>query len=83
MIILIGIIICPILLNAQPTGQISGNVLYHGESPIPNVTVDLHDANGTVIGSTITSTAGYYEFNNLAYGHYTLRLAITIPQEES
>jgi hypothetical protein len=70
LIILIGIIICPILLNAQ--GQIAGNVLYHGNSPIPNVTVKLHDVNGTIVGSTTTGTSGYYEFNNVLYGTYTV-----------
>ena len=45
-----------------------------GESGIGNVPVDLLDANGTVIGNTITSAGGNYNFGDLAVGTYSIRI---------
>jgi len=45
-----------------------------GESGIGNVPVDLLDANGTVIGNTITSAGGNYNFGDLAVGTYSVRI---------
>ena len=44
-----------------------------GEPPIPGVTVQLIDANGTVVRTTTTDTNGNYTFPNVPPGTYTIR----------
>ncbi len=40
------------------------------EDPVENVTVNLLDQNGNIIGTTTTDSNGYYEFRNLLPGNY-------------
>jgi hypothetical protein len=43
----------------------NGNGLFDvGEPPLSNVTVTLHDANGILIGTTVTDASGLYAFNS-------------------
>ncbi|MFO0807861.1 MAG: SdrD B-like domain-containing protein [Gemmataceae bacterium] len=42
------------------------------EPGIPNVTINLYDANGTFVTSTVTNVDGYFEFNGLAPGKYRI-----------
>jgi SdrD B-like domain len=44
-----------------------------GEPALPNVTVTLRDAQGTVVASTATDETGRYLFTNVAAGTYRLR----------
>jgi fimbrial isopeptide formation D2 family protein/uncharacterized repeat protein (TIGR01451 family) len=44
-----------------------------GEPPIPGVTVQLIDANGTVVRTTTTDANGNYTFPNVPPGTYTIR----------
>jgi len=44
------------------------------ESPIPGVTVQLLDANGTVVDTTTTDNDGLYLFNNLVPDDYTVQI---------
>ncbi|CAL1151181.1 unnamed protein product [Cladocopium goreaui] len=43
------------------------------EEPIADVTVELLDASGAVIGATTTDTNGFYEFVDLEQGVYSVR----------
>jgi uncharacterized repeat protein (TIGR01451 family) len=49
-----------------------------GEPGIPGVTVDLFDADGTLVGSDVTDAAGVYLFDGLAAGTYRVVFA-TVP----
>ncbi|SHJ15281.1 Por secretion system C-terminal sorting domain-containing protein [Tangfeifania diversioriginum] len=54
---------------------VSGNVIYNnaGQSPMANVVVDLLDAGGNSVGSTVTSEPnGAFEFSDLCAGDYTI-----------
>lgn len=48
-------------------------VLDPGEQPLPDVTIQLLDAQGNVIGTTTTDASGMYSFENLAPGKYGVR----------
>ncbi len=62
-------------------GKISGYVYYDpdnngiketGEPGIPGTTVKLFDSNLNLVATTTTDSNGYYEFDDLAYGNYTV-----------
>ena len=43
-----------------------------GEPGVPGVTVRLHGASGSVVATTTTSASGYYLFDDLAAGRYSV-----------
>jgi serine-aspartate repeat-containing protein C/D/E len=62
-------------------GKISGYVYYDpnnngqketGEPGIPNTTVQLFDSNLNLVATTTTDANGFYQFNDLKYGNYTV-----------
>ncbi len=66
------------------TGSIAGLVYYDldrdchfdwdsGEIPLPNVLLQLIDGNGDWVANTTTGLGGYYEFDNLLPGEYSIR----------
>ncbi len=44
-----------------------------GEQPLAGVTLELLSANGEVIGTALTDENGFYEFDNLLPGEYSIR----------
>jgi hypothetical protein len=46
-----------------------------GEAPAPGVSVQLLDADGTVVAATISTDAGRFLFDDLAAGTYAVRVA--------
>jgi hypothetical protein len=58
--------------------DLNGNgIQEEGEPPIPGVTLDLLDANGTVIGTRTTDMNGWYTFGGLAAGSCTVAVTDT------
>ena len=51
---------------------ISGIITYANGYPIPCLSINLKDANGTIIATTTTDISGNYSFCNLTNGTYTL-----------
>jgi len=52
----------------------------NGEPGIPGVTINLKDSDGEIIETTITNAHGFYKFDNLCSGSYTIELdETTIP----
>jgi len=47
------------------------------EAIIPNVTVNLIDDTGTIVGTTTTDSDGNYEFPNVLPGNYTVQFDLT------
>ena len=47
-----------------------------GEMPIPGVIVNLLDSLGSFVGTSVTDAGGYYLFNNLTSGTYTVQVAL-------
>ena len=74
---LTAIIFALMLATSQlfAASDINGSVLYHHKQnkPIPSVNLDLVDANGIVVATTITALNGTYNFVNVPYGTYTLK----------
>ncbi|SOE20437.1 conserved repeat domain-containing protein/gliding motility-associated C-terminal domain-containing protein [Spirosomataceae bacterium TFI 002] len=52
-----------------------------GESPIGGVVVELLDGSGGLIASTVTNGSGFYEFDSLLDGNYSVRFTAPTGQE--
>ena len=61
-------------------GNISGNITYTNETGAPFVGVHLDDDNGTRF-STSTNETGYYEFDGLLPGHFSIVINETLYEE--
>ena len=68
------------LLPASISGIVhldgNGNCVFdasQGETPLSNVTLELLDANGQVIATTVTDENGFYQFTGLEPGTYSIR----------
>ena len=68
--------------DARPLGSVVGLVYVDadrdgvrdpGERPLGGVTVQLVDAGGNVVATTVTASDGSYRFDNVEPGTYTLR----------
>jgi len=59
--------------TTQKPKKITGN-LYYGFNTLPlnNFTMTLKDSTGTVVSSTSTNDQGYFEFDNVLNGSYTI-----------
>ncbi|MGN7929789.1 carboxypeptidase-like regulatory domain-containing protein [Sphingopyxis sp. 22461] len=55
-------------------GEVEGTVRRDGGNPIEGLGVELVDAEGRVRATTITEFDGYFLFEGVAYGRYTVRL---------
>jgi hypothetical protein len=53
----------------------NNGMLDAGEAPVDGVTVELLNSAGNVVGTTTTAAGGYYLFDNLAAGTYSVRVA--------
>jgi Carboxypeptidase regulatory-like domain/TonB dependent receptor len=60
-------------LLAQTSGQISGHVADSSGAAIPNVAITLSNAATGAIRSTLTTSAGDYEFPDVQPGNYSLQ----------
>ncbi|WP_432486134.1 MFS transporter [Kineococcus esterisolvens] len=66
-----GALACDLLLSGG--GRLTGTVVAASDGRrLPEATVTLVDADGQVVGSTVTDADGGYGFEDLAGGHYTL-----------
>jgi hypothetical protein len=78
-----GIVVTPrpgvtasVVLPLSPTGEIEGTIEDLAGSPRGGVKIELVDALGTVAATTQTEYDGYFLFETVPYGRYTLRLAV-------
>ena len=62
------------LLPMAAAGEIEGVLRRDGGNPIEGLGVELIDAEGRVRATTITEFDGYFLFEGVAYGRYTVRL---------
>jgi hypothetical protein len=67
-------------LSNGSNSMISGIITYYNSSyPLPNVTIELLDADGQVVETTISNQDGSYSFSDLEGGNYSVRCQSTQP----
>jgi len=76
-----GIVVSPrpgvatrVSLPMAAAGEIEGVVRRDGGNPIEGLSLELVDAEGRVRATTLTEFDGYFLFESVAYGRYTVRL---------
>src|SRR3546814_21007780 len=77
-----GVVVTPrpgvatrVLFPMAAAGEIEGVLRRDGGNPIEGLPVELVDAEGRVRAATLTEFDGYFLFEGVAYGRYTVRLA--------
>ncbi|MDR6833292.1 MULTISPECIES: carboxypeptidase-like regulatory domain-containing protein [unclassified Sphingopyxis] len=76
-----GVVVSPrpgvatrVSLPMAAAGEIEGVVRRDGGNPIEGLSLELVDAEGRVRATTLTEFDGYFLFESVAYGRYTVRL---------
>ncbi|WP_332816934.1 MSCRAMM family protein [Sphingopyxis sp.] len=79
-----GVVVSPrpgvatrVALPMVAAGEIEGTVRRDGGNPIEGLSLELVDAEGRVRATTLTEFDGYFLFESVAYGRYTVRLGQT------
>ena len=54
-------------------GKIRGRVLDDANRPVRGIEVSCYDENGKKVATTVTDENGYYTFENLDFGNYTIQ----------
>ncbi|MDZ3832013.1 MAG: carboxypeptidase-like regulatory domain-containing protein [Sphingopyxis sp.] len=62
-----------VALPMSVAGEIEGVIRRDGGNPVAGLTLELVDAEGRVRASTLTEFDGYFLFESVAYGRYTVR----------
>jgi hypothetical protein len=75
-----GVVVTPrpgvatrVLLPMTSAGEIEGVMIRDGGNPIEGLALELVDAEGRVRATTLTEFDGYYLFESVPYGRYTVR----------
>ena len=76
-----GVVVTPrpgvatrVALPMVAAGEIEGTLRRDGGNPIEGLSLELVDAEGRVRATTLTEFDGYFLFESVAYGRYTVRL---------
>ncbi len=76
-----GVVVTPrpgvaihVALPMVAAGEIDGVMIRDGGNPIEGLTLELVDAEGRVRATTLTEFDGYFLFESVAYGRYTVRI---------
>ena len=76
-----GIVVTPrpgvaatIELPLAPTGEVEGTVFGLNGTPRPGIELELVDANGTVVATAMSEFDGFFLFDSVPYGRYSLRI---------
>ncbi|HMO76733.1 MAG TPA: carboxypeptidase-like regulatory domain-containing protein [Sphingopyxis sp.] len=77
-----GVVVTPrpgvatkVMLPMTAAGEIEGVVMRDGGNAIEGLALELVDAEGRVRATTLSEFDGYFLFESVAYGRYTVRLA--------
>jgi hypothetical protein len=62
-------------IGVAPTGEIEGELHSIEDTPSAGVDLELLDQNGKVVSTTLTEYDGYFLFERVPYGHYSVRLS--------
>jgi len=77
-----GVVVTPrpgvatrVALPMTQAGEIEGVAMRDGGNPVEGLSLELVDAEGRVRATTLTEFDGYFLFESVAYGRYTVRMA--------
>jgi hypothetical protein len=77
-----GVVVTPrpgvatrVLLPMTAAGEIEGTIIRDGGNAIEGLSLELVDAEARVRATTLTEFDGYFLFESVAYGRYTVRIA--------
>ena len=77
-----GVVVTPrpgvptrVLLPLVATGEVDGTLVHSGGNGIEGVDLELVDASGAVRGRTRTEFDGFFLFESVPYGQYTLKIS--------
>lgn len=77
-----GIVVTPrpgvsanIMLAVSPSGEVEGSLQSDNGTSMSGIELELVDARGAVIATTISEFDGFFLFDRVAYGEYRLRVA--------
>ncbi len=77
-----GVVVTPrpgvatrVMLPMTAAGEIEGTIIRDGGNAIEGLSLELVDAEGRVRATTLTEFDGYFLFESVAYGRYTVRIA--------
>lgn len=77
-----GVVVTPrpgvatrVMLPMTAAGEIEGVMIRDGGNPIEGLSLELVDAEGRVRATTLSEFDGYFLFESVAYGRYTVRVA--------
>lgn len=77
-----GVVVSPrpgvvtrVALPMAAAGEVEGTIRRDGGNPIEGLGLELVDAEGRVRATTLTEFDGYFLFQSVAYGRYTVRLS--------
>jgi protocatechuate 3,4-dioxygenase beta subunit len=60
-------------LNGRVFADYNGDCTFNGEDlPLQGVTIQLYNESGQLVGTTVTNSAGQYQFDGLAPGSYSI-----------
>ncbi|MBP6871168.1 MAG: carboxypeptidase regulatory-like domain-containing protein [Bacteroidales bacterium] len=68
----LGLLLLSTSAFSQEGSDFLGRVLYHNDDPMSGVNVSLMDQSGDIVSTTVTDNEGYYEFDNLNTGTYSV-----------
>jgi hypothetical protein len=76
----LGFLLTSTSVFSQGGSDFLGQVLYHYNYPISGVNAYLHNPSGTIIDTDVTDVNGYYEFENVTAGTYTITFSTSQPE---
>lgn len=68
-------VITEVLLPISPSGEVEGMLMTTSGTPQPGAQLELLDAKGAVLATTVSEYDGFFLFDRVPYGKYRLRLA--------
>lgn len=68
-------VITEVLLPISPSGEVEGMLMTTSGTPQPGAQLELIDAKGAVLATTVSEYDGFFLFDRVPYGKYRLRLA--------
>lgn len=74
-------VITEVLLPISPSGEVEGTLLTPAGTAQPGAELELVDAKGAVVATTVSEYDGFFLFDRVPYGKYRLRLTAPVARK--